>query len=139
MTEKSEEKQKSKDMSRREFLKDAGLVVGGAAVGSMAVLSACTSEKTITNTMTNTTTATVTSPAVTTTATITQPVATVTTPPVTKTIEVPVRIAAAKVALSWDEVKCTGCEYCIYACSTVHEGATSSALGACPSNSFSQA
>ena len=38
----------SKEMfkiSRREFLKDAGLVVGGAAVGSAALLSACKGDK----------------------------------------------------------------------------------------------
>jgi hypothetical protein len=28
-------------ISRREFLKDAGLIVGGATVGSMAFMSAC--------------------------------------------------------------------------------------------------
>ena len=49
-------------ISRREFLKDAGLVVGGATVGSMTFLSACGS----------TTTATVTGPAVTTTQTVTK-------------------------------------------------------------------
>ena len=49
-------------LSRREFLKDAGLVVGGATVGSMAFLSACNSSKT----------ATVTAPAVSTTQTVSQ-------------------------------------------------------------------
>jgi aerobic-type carbon monoxide dehydrogenase small subunit (CoxS/CutS family) len=48
----SEEKNKGpmKGLSRREFLKDAGLVVGGATVGSMAFLSACSngSTKTVT-------------------------------------------------------------------------------------------
>lgn len=49
-------------ISRREFLKDAGLVVGGATVGSMAILSACSNEtKTVSETITNTTTKTVTS------------------------------------------------------------------------------
>ena len=48
-------------LSRREFLKDAGLVVGGATVGSMAFLSSCS------KTTTSTVTATVTSPPVTTT------------------------------------------------------------------------
>jgi aerobic-type carbon monoxide dehydrogenase small subunit (CoxS/CutS family) len=56
-------------ISRREFLKDAGLVVGGATIGSMSILSACkgdgttstvTDTKTVTNTVTNTTTATAT-------------------------------------------------------------------------------
>jgi aerobic-type carbon monoxide dehydrogenase small subunit (CoxS/CutS family) len=47
-------------ISRRDFLKDAGLVVGGATVGSMAFLSACG----------KTTTTTVAGPTVTTTSTL---------------------------------------------------------------------
>ena len=46
-------------LSRRDFLKDAGLVIGGATVGTTAILSACggkTETKTITNTVTNTVT-----------------------------------------------------------------------------------
>jgi aerobic-type carbon monoxide dehydrogenase small subunit (CoxS/CutS family) len=45
-------------ISRRKFLKDAGLVVGGATVGSMAILSACSGGETVTKT--NTVTKTVT-------------------------------------------------------------------------------
>jgi len=56
----SEEEKNKPGVSRREFLKDAGLVVGGATVGSMAFLNSC---------KTTTTTATVTSPPVTTTVT----------------------------------------------------------------------
>jgi aerobic-type carbon monoxide dehydrogenase small subunit (CoxS/CutS family) len=86
----SEEKEKEeiKGLSRRQFLKDAGLVVGGATVGSMAILSACKGETTtVTSTKTVTTTAagggtvTVTSPGGTATVTVTSP-------PVTKTVEV---------------------------------------------------
>jgi aerobic-type carbon monoxide dehydrogenase small subunit (CoxS/CutS family) len=55
----SEEEKKKSGVSRREFLKDAGLVVGGATIGSMAFLSSCKT--------TVTTTATVTQPPVTTT------------------------------------------------------------------------
>jgi aerobic-type carbon monoxide dehydrogenase small subunit (CoxS/CutS family) len=40
--------EKKPGISRREFLKDAGLVVGGATVGSMAFISACSSAKTST-------------------------------------------------------------------------------------------
>jgi hypothetical protein len=48
-----EEKGRSAQISRREFLKDAGLVVGGAAVGSMALASACGgSGETVTKTST---------------------------------------------------------------------------------------
>jgi len=55
------EQQSGVGISRRKFLKDAGLVVGGATVGSMAILSACGSDTTVTNTVTKTNTATVTS------------------------------------------------------------------------------
>ena len=59
----SEEKNKAETsgLSRREFLKDAGLVVGGATVGSMAFLSGC-----------KTTTETKAGPTVTTTQTVNQ-------------------------------------------------------------------
>jgi aerobic-type carbon monoxide dehydrogenase small subunit (CoxS/CutS family) len=66
MTEE-ERKEQPSGLSRREFLKDAGLVVGGTAVGSMAFLSSC---KTGTvETITKTVSTTVTSPPVTTTVT----------------------------------------------------------------------
>ncbi|MCL2150195.1 MAG: (2Fe-2S)-binding protein [Dehalococcoidia bacterium] len=42
----SEEKQTG-HISRREFLKDAGLIVGGATIGSIALVNAC-SDKTVT-------------------------------------------------------------------------------------------
>ena len=48
----SEEK-KTGHISRREFLKDAGLIVGGATIGSIALAGACTGEtKTVTTTTT---------------------------------------------------------------------------------------
>ena len=37
----TEEKKKSGEISRREFLKDAGLLVGGTAIGSTILLAAC--------------------------------------------------------------------------------------------------
>jgi carbon-monoxide dehydrogenase small subunit len=69
-----EKKQAPKEVSRREFLKDAGLVVGGATVGSMAFLNACNSGSTTTKTVTTTvggtgSTVTVTAPASTVTVT----------------------------------------------------------------------
>jgi aerobic-type carbon monoxide dehydrogenase small subunit (CoxS/CutS family) len=97
MSEK-EKNEKPKGISRRKLLKDAGLVVGGATVGSMAILSACKGETT-TQTVTSTKTVTVTSPSgistttVTSpggTATVTAPAVTVTSPPVTKVVETPV-------------------------------------------------
>ncbi len=50
----SQEEKKNEGLSRREFLKDAGLLVGGAAVGSMALFAACEGgkETTITKTAT---------------------------------------------------------------------------------------
>ena len=55
MTE--EEKKEKGEISRREFLKDAGLVVGGAAIGSTVLLAACAGE-TETETLTKTVTVT---------------------------------------------------------------------------------
>jgi hypothetical protein len=57
---KKSEEESSGQISRREFLRDAGLVVGGATVGSMALLSACkgtTNTETVTQTVTKTVTA----------------------------------------------------------------------------------
>jgi aerobic-type carbon monoxide dehydrogenase small subunit (CoxS/CutS family) len=70
------EKEEFGKISRREFLKDAGLVVGGATIGSVSLLNACgggtvtetsTTTKTVTATggSTKTTTVTVTSPPIT--------------------------------------------------------------------------
>jgi aerobic-type carbon monoxide dehydrogenase small subunit (CoxS/CutS family) len=78
----TEEKKKNLgEISRREFLKDAGLVVGGAAIGSAVLLAACATEGGATATVTTTATATKT---VTTTAgTVTKTVTvTATGPPV---------------------------------------------------------
>ncbi len=49
----AKEKEEAVTLSRREFLKDAGLIVGGATIGSMAVLSACGGD-TVTKTVTTT-------------------------------------------------------------------------------------
>jgi len=43
-----EEKKKKSKISRREFLKDAGLIVGGATLGSVALVNACGSTTTVT-------------------------------------------------------------------------------------------
>jgi len=54
--------EKNKDsgaISRREFLKDAGLVVGSAAIGSTVLLAACGDVETATETITKTATTTV--------------------------------------------------------------------------------
>jgi len=73
-----ERRKKSGGISRRDFLKDAGLLVGGAAIGSTILMAACKGE-TETTTITSTspgTTSTVTGPG--TTVTSTAPGATVT-------------------------------------------------------------
>ncbi len=72
----AEEKENVSKISRREFLKDAGLVVGGATIGSMAIMSACGGDtKTVTETVTKTagagSTVTVTSGGKTVTTTVT--------------------------------------------------------------------
>jgi aerobic-type carbon monoxide dehydrogenase small subunit (CoxS/CutS family) len=89
MTE--EKKKESGAISRREFLKDAGLVVGGAAIGSAVILAACAPKEGATATVTKT----VSGATVTATTTATKTVettktvgggatVTVTSPPVTK-------------------------------------------------------
>jgi len=66
MEEEKDKTQKQGQISRREFLKDAGLIVGGATVGSMAMLNACSNggetTKTATSTITKTATTTVATP-----------------------------------------------------------------------------
>lgn len=65
----SEETKKTpKTISRREFLKDAGIVVGGTAVGSAFFLSACGKEVEVTKTVTTTAPGTTSTKTVTTTA-----------------------------------------------------------------------
>ena len=53
------EKEETKQISRRQFLRNAGIVVGGTAVGSSVLLAACGGEevtKTVTKTVNVTTT-----------------------------------------------------------------------------------
>ncbi len=52
----TEEKKKSGEISRREFLKDAGLLVGGTAIGSTVLLAACGDGETVTEKVTTTVT-----------------------------------------------------------------------------------
>ena len=56
MTE--EKNKKFRKISRREFLRDAGLLVGGAAIGSTALLAACGPGEVTTETVTKTATVT---------------------------------------------------------------------------------
>jgi len=121
-----ETEEKSKTISRRQFLKDAGLVVGGATVGSVAILSACGETKTITNTSTVTSTVgagstvTVTSPP--TTVTVTSPG---TTTPATQVwgreVYPPPPQSGYANIITIDD-RCTGCALCANACSIKHFG-----------------
>jgi xanthine dehydrogenase YagT iron-sulfur-binding subunit len=72
----SEEKENT-NLSRRQFLKDAGLLVGGTAVGSLTLAGACSTATTATKTVTTT----VAGSGATTTVTVTSP-------PATKVVEV---------------------------------------------------
>ncbi len=121
------ENKKTNDISRREFLKDAGLLVGGTAIGSITLLGACTEkEVVVTQTVTDMATTTVTGPATTVTSppvTTTSPPVTVTFPPTTVTIKEDFsQTPPAKAYLVVDSGKCGGCQTCMLACSLVHEG-----------------
>jgi len=94
----SEEKKNGR-LSRREFLKDAGLIVGGATIGSMALVNACTKTVTTTaggSTSTVTATRTVTSTLPGGTGVITT---TVPGPTVTRTVTPPPEATAADVII----------------------------------------
>ncbi|MCL2150100.1 MAG: 4Fe-4S binding protein [Dehalococcoidia bacterium] len=113
--------EKPKDLSRRAFLKDAGLVVGGAALGSVALANACGTPTTVTQTDTKTVTQTVQAPTtVPVTTTITPPAATITM----------VSTTPKSGYIEWDATKCVSCGRCQQACSTVHEGGTTINLSA---------
>jgi aerobic-type carbon monoxide dehydrogenase small subunit (CoxS/CutS family) len=71
---------KTSGMTRRDFLRNAGVLMGTTAVGSMAILSACNGGDTVTKTETKTVTTTASGGSPTTITT------TVTSPPVTKTV-----------------------------------------------------
>ncbi len=111
----TEKKKESGEISRRKFLKDAGLVVGGTAIGSTILLAACAGE-----TVTETATKTVTSTAPGTTATTTK----------TVTVEVPVQLPKAKGFVAYDDSVCSGCGVCNDVCSLYHFGECSPYLAA---------
>ena len=134
----TEKKKESGEISRRKFLKDAGLVVGGAAIGSTVLLAACAGEtetETLTKTVTSTApggTATVTSTATTTapgtTVTTTAPGTTATT---TKTVTVEVPIEIPKSAyIAWNPDECGACSRCLMVCAAYCEGAVAPQLSA---------
>lgn len=57
MTKEEKNRKVSGQTSRRKFLKDAGIIVGGATVGSLGIMSACSGgvaqPETVTNNVTN--------------------------------------------------------------------------------------
>ncbi len=149
MTE--DNKKRSKELSRREFLKDAGLLVGGTAIGSTVLLAACGEAETITETATKT----VTADGVTTTVTadgVTSTVTDTTTAIANNFVcpfcgqefdnisdlkdhtedehqgELPKVFAASEGYIVVDSKKCCGCQSCMLTCSMVHEGESSLSL-----------
>jgi Fe-S-cluster-containing hydrogenase component 2 len=114
MTEKEKE---SREISRREFLRDAGLLVGGTAIGSTIFLAACAGEPetaTVTQTQMATTTATQTQMATTTK---------------TATVEISKEIPKSGY-IEWDPDKCLYCGRCLMVCAAYHEGAMAPQLSA---------
>ncbi len=122
------ENQKSKGLTRRDFLKDAGLA-SGAILGAGVLLASCKAEE-ITKTVQVPTTVTSTAPGATVTApgnTVTSTAAgpTVTAPGVTITKTTPAEAADLKKALGYvlyNPDHCAGCRTCMNVCSLFHEG-----------------
>jgi glycine cleavage system H protein len=71
--DRKQRSQKPQEITRRQFLKEASLVVGGAAIASLAFTSACSSPKNTTTSGNTTTTSTNTTPAITNTTTVLPP------------------------------------------------------------------
>ena len=144
----------SGEISRREFLKDAGLVVGGAAIGSTVLLAACAPEEvvtteTVTQTQTQTQTATQTTtvagPTTTATTTAIQEVSRFICPSCGGEFETlallkdhidaehPVEIVGLPKAVGHivqleDTTSCAGCGSCEAICGAYHDGAVGPCL-----------
>jgi Fe-S-cluster-containing hydrogenase component 2 len=138
MAKKPTEERNPKELSRREFLKDAGLVVSGAAIGSIALAGACNTTTTTTENVTTTVTlppitkqgetttlppSTVTNTA-TTTATATT-TTTVTPPATTVTVA---SILPKSGYIQWNPDACMSCSRCLMVCAIYHEKAVSPPL-----------
>jgi aerobic-type carbon monoxide dehydrogenase small subunit (CoxS/CutS family) len=96
------ESPQSGSISRRKFLKDAGLIVGGATVGSMAILSACSGDP-VTTTLTKTSTVTGAAGTSTVTTTVTAgagSTVTVTQPPITQVVQIATDIPVIKLTVN---------------------------------------
>jgi hypothetical protein len=110
--------EKGVELNRRDFLKNAGLLVGGVVAGSAGLAAGCSRG---TETETEIKTTTVTSPPATqvVTTTVTAPSATFPLAPI---------LPASKGYILADSAKCAGCEICMITCSLVHEGAVNPSL-----------
>jgi len=103
--ERTADKKEAKGISRKEFLKDAGLVIGGVAVaGSVPLLTACGAKAGA--------------------AAAAAPPPSGTVAPATRQIYV----ANANMMVLGDPTKCVGCRRCEIACTTFNEGKTQPAL-----------
>ena len=97
MSREKEMKKEAGKLSRREFIRDAGIIVGGTAVGSSFILAACNRDV----------------------EEVTKTVET------TKTVEVAIPITIPKASgyiyqVSIDESVCVGCGTCELVCAAVH-------------------
>jgi len=123
------------EISRREFLKDAGFVVGGAAIGA-GITYPLVSKDTVTETKTvevagptKTVPTTVEVPGATKTVEVPGPTKTVEVPGPTKTVTVEVPITApSKGHLVHNPDICSGCRTCEIVCSLSKEGAVNPEL-----------
>jgi len=143
MTLMSEEKTNPKTLSRREFLRNAGIVVGTTTVGSAFFLTACGEEKEITKTVTTTapgTTNTVTTTAPGTTGTVTATQTATETSYICPLCEGEFKsLAALKTHvetshqgqgqivlksgyIKWNADECAACSRCVTACAAYHTG-----------------
>jgi len=146
----SEEKTNKNTLSRREFLRNAGIVVGSTTVGSAFFLTACGETVEVTKTVTNTapgTTKTVTSTLPGTISTVTSTQTEVTEKyicPVcsqvynsldalkehydTEHVNVFEKISVQSAHIEVDEDKCADCARCLMACSAYHHNEVSLVL-----------
>jgi Fe-S-cluster-containing dehydrogenase component len=132
MSDKDEKEKTKRSLSRRDFIKNAGAVVGGTAIGSAFLLSACGQDKETTKTVTNTlpgSTVTTTVPG--STITNTQTVTTT----VTEHPTIPPAIINqgawkpdAKYMIVQDSTTCVACRRCELACTEYNLGKSSPSL-----------
>ncbi len=112
LSENKDEKKQSGEVSRRDFLTRAGILVAGGAVGS-GLLSGCAGEITTTEKVSVTQTKTTTMP---------------TTVEIEKTITTNNDTAKAIGRIIHNQDICSGCRTCEIVCSTYHEGISSPSL-----------